>query len=193
METESDEYSLEAEISIPRLPVNSPGIAYVCFKRPEGTFPSATFNCELKFLVKEVDPSGGDDDPGYESEYQLEDIEVSICDFVQPTFANNFQQVWEELGTDFEVVETFALSTVKTIPDAITELSEYLGMQPADRSEKALPNKNKHILYLAGKFLGGVKLAARARMKQDPDSVNIELTVRSTDEDISTAIATCVV
>lgn len=193
MESESEDYTLESEIPIRQLPVNTPGIAYVCFKRPEGSFPTATFSCELKFLVKEVDSSGEPEEFGYESEYQLENIETNICDFVQPIFVNNFEQVWEELGDDAEITETFELSTVKTLQDAITELSEFLGMQPVDKSEKVPVGKSKHSLFLSGKFLGGVKLAARALMVQAPEGVKIKFIVRSTDAEISSAIATCLV
>jgi len=43
---------------------------------------------------------------------------------------------------------------------------------------------------LAGKFVGGIKVLVRARMKQDSDNVMIEMTARSTNLDISAAIAT---
>jgi coatomer protein complex subunit gamma len=69
-----------------------PGVAYVAFKRTDTTiYPSgewslavvghiaysvvtftATFSCNLKFIVKDCDPATGEPDAeGYEDEYQV--------------------------------------------------------------------------------------------------------------------------
>jgi len=194
VESSSDEFTLESEISIPSLPAHAPGVAYVCFRRPTSSYISGGFSCILKFLVKSIDPSTGlPEDSGYEDEYQLEEIEVNTADYMQKMFVANFGQQWEELGPDVEVVETSSFTTpsMKTLADAVTSISDYLGMQPADKSEQVASNKNKHVLYLAGKFLG-VKVLARARMKQETDGVSMELAVRSADPEISTAIVSYV-
>ena len=45
---------------------------------------SASFSCTLKFVVKDCDPTTGeaDDDEGYEDEYVLEDLDLSVADHV---------------------------------------------------------------------------------------------------------------
>lgn len=34
---------------------------------------------------------------------------------MQKTFINNFKEKWEQLGDEFEVIETYALSTMKNL------------------------------------------------------------------------------
>jgi hypothetical protein len=45
----------------------------------------ATIPATLKFTVKDCDPTTGepDSDEGYSDDYQLEDIDISVSDFVQ--------------------------------------------------------------------------------------------------------------
>ena len=69
-----------------------PGTIYVCMRRvPQededgdvDPYPTGSFGCEMKFLVKDVlDPSTGEYDPdGYEEEYPVEDVEVATSDFM---------------------------------------------------------------------------------------------------------------
>jgi coatomer protein complex subunit gamma len=66
--------------------------------------------------VKEVDPSSGEvEESGTEDEYQLEDIEITIADFMRKTLVTNFQEKWDEIGDEFEAVETYSLSTMKNL------------------------------------------------------------------------------
>jgi hypothetical protein len=63
-------------------------------------------------------------------------------------------------------------------------------MQACERSDQVPAKKTKHILYLSGNFLGGIHVLARARMKfVEGAGVQMELTVRSTNDDVSTLIA----
>jgi len=193
MESETYEFSVENIIPIATLPVNTPGIAFVCMKKSEGSYPIATFSNLLKFIVKDVDTTTGEpDEHGNEDEYQLEDLEIGICDYIQKLTINNFQQVWDELGEDYQHTENLSvpLAQGKSIQDTVNDVCEFFGMQPIDHSEKVTPKKKKHVLFLAGKFVGGIKVLVRARMKQDSDNVMIEMTARSTNLDISAAIAT---
>ena len=50
----------------------------------EPTLVSASFSCTLKFVVKDCDPTTGDadEDEGYEDEYVLEDLDLSVADHV---------------------------------------------------------------------------------------------------------------
>eukprot|EP01102_Stenamoeba_stenopodia_P007090 TRINITY_DN1980_c3_g1_i1.p1 TRINITY_DN1980_c3_g1~~TRINITY_DN1980_c3_g1_i1.p1 ORF type:complete len:879 (-),score=208.25 TRINITY_DN1980_c3_g1_i1:193-2829(-) len=192
MEPESSDFTVETEIPAPKLIYQVPGVIYALVALPGGSYPTGTFSNTLKFVVKEIDTASGEaEEEGREDEYQIEDIEVSTCDYIQKRVVTNFQEDWESLGEDAQAVETMALSTMKTLQDAVNEISEFLGMQPVDQSEKVPANKQKHILYLAGTFVGGIPVLARARMKlESTGGVSMELTVRSTDPDISASVAT---
>jgi len=85
----------------------------------------------------------------------------------------NFAAAWEELGPTNELVifetlktfnsfqfspclfqeETYALSSVKTLDEAVKNIIQYLGLQPCERSDKIQEGKSSHTLFLAGKTL----------------------------------------
>nr|XP_028573294.1 coatomer subunit gamma-1-like [Podarcis muralis] len=112
---------------------------------------------------------------------QLEDIEVTIADHIQRVLKPNFGAAWEEVGDEFEKEETFTLSTVKTLEEAVGNIVKFLGMQPCERSDKVPENKNSHALYLAGVFRGGHDLLVRSRLVLT-DTVTMQVTARSGEE-----------
>src|SRR5204863_4172523 len=78
---------------------NPPGIVYVSFTRDSPQeYAIATFQCLLKFISKELDPSTGEPEKdGYEDEYQLEELELSAGgDYIIPSYAN-FSAEWDRL------------------------------------------------------------------------------------------------
>lgn len=105
-------------IPIPKLTsMNSPGIVYVCFARDEpNEYTLGTFQCTLKFISKELDPTSGDpEEEGYEDEYQLEEVELGAGgDYIVPNFTN-FSSEWDRLRSESTATETFALSAMDSI------------------------------------------------------------------------------
>lgn len=105
-------------IPIPSLTaVTSPGIVYVSYTResPED-YPIASFQCILKFISKELDPSTGEpEEEGYEDEYQLEEVELSAGgDYIIPSYAS-FDSEWKKLESGSSATETFALSAMESL------------------------------------------------------------------------------
>ena len=116
----SEEEILEEEFIVPapKLTTNEPGIVYVTFKNLGGefSFPITSFTNVLKFTSKEIDPTTGEpEEGGYEDEYQVEDLELTGSDYVVPTFAPSFDDVWEQSGAGEEASETLVLSNMKGI------------------------------------------------------------------------------
>jgi coatomer subunit gamma len=93
----------------------SPGIVYVSFTRDTpDTFAMASFQCTMKFLSKEVDPSTGEpEEDGFPDEYSLEELELAAADYIVPSYAS-FQSEWDKL-TDATATETFSLSAMENI------------------------------------------------------------------------------
>lgn len=59
---------------------------------------------------------------------------------------------WEESSEVYhELEDTFALTDSSSLQDSINNIISFLGMQPADRSEKVPEGKSSHTLFLAGK------------------------------------------
>uniref|UniRef100_A0A8C8DRM1 Coatomer subunit gamma n=1 Tax=Oryzias sinensis TaxID=183150 RepID=A0A8C8DRM1_9TELE len=143
------------------------------------------FNCCTYFeMGKDCDPNTGEpDDDGYDDEYVLEDLEVTVADHIQKVLKPNFGAAWEEVGDEFEKEETFALASVRTLDEAVNNIISFLGMQPCERSEKVPENKNSHVLFLAGVFRGGHDVLVRARLAL-ADGVTMQVTVRSSEETV---------
>uniref|UniRef100_A0A9L0IE44 Coatomer subunit gamma n=1 Tax=Equus asinus TaxID=9793 RepID=A0A9L0IE44_EQUAS len=143
---------------------------------------ACTFSCMMKFTVKDCDPTTGEtDDDGYEDEYVLEDLEVAVADHIQKVMKLNFEAAWDEVGDEFEKEETFTLSTIKTLEEAVGNIVKFLGMHPCERSDKVPDNKNTHTLLLAGVFRGGHDILVRSRLLL-LDTVTMQVTARSSEE-----------
>lgn len=63
---------------------------------------TATFGATLRFVVKDCDPNTGepDSEDGYDDEYMLEDMEITLADQIQKTKKSNFQAVWDAADTE---------------------------------------------------------------------------------------------
>jgi len=115
----STETNLTEDFIIP-LPslssATSPKIVYVSFTRdsPE-EYASGSFQCVLKFVSKELDPSTGEpEEDGYEDEYQLEEVELGAGDYIIPTYVT-FSSEWDRLRGGASATETFSLSAMESL------------------------------------------------------------------------------
>uniref|UniRef100_A0A8C0BQV9 Coatomer subunit gamma n=1 Tax=Buteo japonicus TaxID=224669 RepID=A0A8C0BQV9_9AVES len=180
----SDAYDVICCIPAPSLAYNQPGMCYTLVQIPQDdpTAVACTFSCTMKFTVRDCDPNTGvPEEDGYDDEYVLEDLEVTVSDHIQKVLKPNFAAAWEEVGDDFEKEETFALSSIKTLDEAVNNIIKFLGMQPCERSDKVPENKNSHTLYLAGVYRGGCDVLVRSRLALG-DGVTMQVTVRSKEE-----------
>ena len=118
MVPQSEDNGLVEDFIIP-LPSlsDSPGIVYVSFTRERpGVYAIASFQCTLKYLSKEVDPSTGvPEEEGYEDEYQIEEVELSAGgDYIVPSYAS-FGSEWDRLQSAPSATETFSLSAMESL------------------------------------------------------------------------------
>ncbi|XP_076814835.1 coatomer subunit gamma-2-like isoform X1 [Clavelina lepadiformis] len=176
------------------LKYNQPGVTYACVAIPEEdpTEVTTTLSCVMKFVVKDCDPNTGEaDDDGYEDEYPLEDVDITVADHVHKVIKPNFGAAWEEVGDENELEDTYALSTVNTLQDAVKNIVKYLGMQACDRSDNVPEGKSAHTLTLAGVYRGGHSVLARAKLVLK-DGVTMQLTVRSSDDVAAQVITSAV-
>lgn len=65
----------------------------------------------------------------------------------------NWAAAWEEAANLCELEDTYALTSMRTLQEATTNIVQFLGLQPADRSERVPEGKSSHTLYLAGKLI----------------------------------------
>ncbi|KAF8578751.1 coatomer subunit gamma [Ramaria rubella] len=170
-------------ITIPQLTAaDSPGIVYASFTRDDPTeYTLASFQCTLKFISKELDPSSGEpEDEGYEDEYQLEEVELGAGgDYIVPSYTN-FSAEWDRLRTGSTATETFALSAMDSIKAAVDSIIEILNMEPLGGTEQP-SSASVHTLQLSGLVTGGGgKILVRSRMTYSSgQGVTLELGVRA--------------
>ena len=146
-------YQELATIPCDRLPHKEPGVCYMVLKTPEDASECfETVSPLMKFTVKDCDPDTGepDSDEGYDDEYQLEDLEIGFGDFIQRVNKTNFRNAWEDLGEENELEDTYELSAMKSLPEAVKQILQHLGMQPCERSDKVPDGKSAHQLLMAG-------------------------------------------
>lgn len=163
---------------------NSPGIIYVSFTRENpGEYAMASFQCLLKFVSKEVDPSTGEpEEEGYEDEYQLEETELAVADYVIPSYVT-FASEWDRMRGGASATETFSLSSMDSMKAACDSIIEILNMTPLGGTADP-QSATVHTLQLSGMVVGGGgKVLVRCRMTfSKAQGVTLELGVRAEQE-----------
>ncbi|KAM5535823.1 hypothetical protein V8D89_010441 [Ganoderma adspersum] len=169
-------------IPIPALTsATSPNVVYVSFTRdsPE-EYVQASFQCILKFVSKELDPSTGEPEAeGYEDEYQLEETELAAADYIIPSYVT-FASEWDRMRGGVSLTETFSLPAMESLKAACKSVTEILNMQPLGGSEEP-QQPTVHTLQLSGLVGGGGgKVLVRCRMTYSKaQGVTLEVGVRS--------------
>lgn len=192
-----EEFEVLREVPIARLPYSETHSTYVLLRLPLTlAATTGTFGATLKFLVKDCDPTTGqpDSDEGYDDEYILEDIEVSLSDHMRRVTKGNFASAWEEastgltgeLPTQFELEDTYSLSG--NLEEAVKNIVRFMGMAPCERSDRVPEGRSAHTLLLSGIFRGGHEVLVRAKLALVGDGVTMQLTVRSTNPDVAELI-----
>jgi len=186
-------WELLAEVPCARLEYNVAGTIYLVLACPEDISECVTsIPTTLKFLVKDCDPVTGepDSDEGYDDDYQLEDIDVAVSDYVMRAMKGNFGAAWEEIGEGNELSDTFTLP-MKTLDEAVKNIVLFLGLQPCERSDKVAEGKSSHTLMLSGVFRGGVEVLVKAKLALS-DGVAMQLMVRSEDPAVAELMTTAI-
>lgn len=189
-DSDSDGWCIVKELPIKSLTYNQSEVGYVLLSMPDDGRLTGAFNATLKFKVRDVDPSTGEPDSSefYDDVYSLEPFEISVTDYVLPTLpSGSFSTAWENLTNKYEVDETYALSNVNTLDDAVKNLVKCIGMIPCEHSDRVPDGRSSHTLLLSGMFRGGIPVLCQIRMALDPVdlTVTINLVVRSNDETVS--------
>jgi len=187
---EAEDYQEVCTIPATKLPYGVVAQTYVLFSYPEGTMPFGRMVASLNFVVKEIDPSTGDEEEeGFEDEYPLEDIYLSPQDFIHATKISNFRNKWEELDPETEIADEYGIGVRDSLQDAVEAVVETLGLAACEGTEAVPPNARSHVCLLHGKAVGGMEALARVNFGIDRNmEVAIKLTVRAANADMSEAL-----
>ena len=70
--------------------------------------------------------------------------ETKTCNLI------DFLAAWDELGPTNELEDTYELSSMKSLEEAVKNIVQSLGLQPCERSDKVQEGKSSHALLLSG-------------------------------------------
>ncbi|XP_053971097.1 coatomer subunit gamma [Hylaeus volcanicus] len=193
-------YTVVCEVTCPRLPYNEPGTTYTVLKYPEDVHASiTTIPTTLRFTARDCDPVTGEPDAeqGYNDEYMLEDLEVTLADQVRGIGSRglDFNAAWDAaVAKEFaKLEETFALGpSVTSLEGAIQSLTGFLGLDAVERSNRVQSGATSHNLLLSGIFRGGKEILARARLALSGSQVTMQLSVLCQDPDVAELIVSSV-
>ncbi|KAI9222398.1 adaptin N terminal region-domain-containing protein [Blastocladiella britannica] len=163
-----------------------PARVFVAFQRAPGSAPVVSFATSLKYVVKDCDPVTHEPDSaeGYNDEYSLEEVDLSLSDYVLPTAVPDFSAAWSNLAA--EQIQTFQVPNT-TLAASVATVTSLLGMQPLEGSASVPRDRAAHVLVLGGVMLGGFPVLVRVRMAADPaaSSVAMEVAVRSSVAEVA--------
>jgi len=189
-------WKVVATIPLPSLPYSQVASTYLLLSMPEEGNVTGSFSAVLKFQVRDVDPTTGEpeSDDFYDDTYALENLDITLSDHIQAVPKPNFSNNWDQLGQDNEFDETYALSELHTIPDAVKKLQEYLGLAPCEHTEKVPDGKSSHTLFMSGVFRGGHDVLAKIKLVLDPvdQTVTMNIGVRSEDSTLSELVGSAI-
>mmetsp|Transcript_32897 Transcript_32897/g.53731 ORF Transcript_32897/g.53731 Transcript_32897/m.53731 type:complete len:748 (+) Transcript_32897:1-2244(+) len=188
MDCEMEGLEEEGGIPIKDLKSGESKSAYVTFAKDPDSFLTGSAACVLCFTMKEVDKDTGEpEEDGTEDEYQLEEVVLNICDFIEPYEVANFHKDWDDVGELEQHADTFALSAFKSLQAAADEIVGFLGMEPHNNSKTVPPKSKQHTVLLVGRLCTDPvsKLLVKAKVFFSTDNVvTLEFMIRGGDENI---------
>lgn len=169
-------------------------------------------------MVKDCDPNTGlpDSEEGYDDEYMLEDLEITVADQIQKNKKSNFTVAWDSAATEskrspakfnsiflvanlvvvllsdwVEVEDTYALSAVNTLQEAVNTILKFLGLASANMTEKVAEGVHTHTLLCSGSFRNSHDILVRSKLALS-DGVTMQLTVRSTHDEVAELVTSAI-
>jgi coatomer protein complex subunit gamma len=195
-DSDSEVFNASGEIACEQVKYGETKNCFTILERnAEASLAPSHFNCELRFTVVQVDSASGEEmGDTFEEEYPLENLEIAAADFMAKVAVPDFRKAWDNIGSDHEILEKFALQ-FKTLEDAVVAIIDFLGMQPCDGTAtvKAATAGKPHMLHLSGVFVKGHQVLSRAQISmQAGGGVVLKIAVRSDDADVSRMVADCI-
>ncbi|QEL62320.1 hypothetical protein CJJ09_004495 [Candidozyma auris] len=174
-------YEEEFTLPLAELKPEQTGSTYVSFNTPAIGDDDllAAFGNTLIYTSKDTIDEEGNIDPadeGIEDEYQIDDLEVTAGDFIQPMYNSNFTSIFDQLPESEGSVVT--IGGVSNLENAVNKLKKSLNAMPLDGSDYVPADSTAHVLKLLGKDLWGGKVGVSVRLAQTQGKVVAKLQVK---------------
>ncbi|XP_073971109.1 coat protein (coatomer) gamma [Rhodnius prolixus] len=192
----SEGWRIVKEVPCPRLPYSETHSAYVILQYPEVLQLTVTnFGATLRFIVKDCDPATGipDSDEGYDDDYMLEDVEVSISDQMEKVNMDKdmFERAWESSESSYsESEDIYNLPGMSSLDQAVTKVVKFLGLEPVSLGK--VQERTSFTLSLPGIFRGGTEFLIRAKLAMGANGVSMQFTARSSSPEVAELICAAV-
>lgn len=199
-------FEIACTIPIEELKPNVQAPTYVALRATDGLV-TCEMSCFLDFDVFTYDAASGDVDPdGYKDQYELNDLEITLADFLSkyrqlvPTTVltgSEFARLWEsdkfKSENGGEVVERYALS-FKTVPLSLHKITTFFDMDAFDGTDKitANPPPKSHTLLLAGFYGGEFLVAIKCLFAELNGGITVEISVRSENKELAELLASSI-
>jgi coatomer protein complex subunit gamma len=142
--------------AISKLDNGQNGSAYIMLRKVGANEENAgaltgNFECALHFTCKEEG-----DDLGYEDDYPIERVKITVGDFIYPKAlpAGQHKSLFEQLASQGHETQAKLSLNFKTLEQAVDYLIGALNMEPCDKSQKVEDSRGLSLL-LSGTFVGG--------------------------------------
>ncbi|WLF78039.1 coatomer subunit gamma [Lodderomyces elongisporus] len=164
---DNEEYQEDFILPISELKPDEVGVVYVSFSTPslaDGDILSA-FGNTVAYTNRDLDDEGQVDpsDDGWSDEYQIDDLELSAGDFINPLYNSNFTAIFDSLPSEQDSTTGY-IGNVDTMEKAVNVLKTRLNMMALDGSDYVSNDSNSHSLKLLGKDVWGGKVGASIRL-----------------------------
>jgi len=161
----------------------------------EGTID---FNATLRFTVKEtVDDEELEYEEGYEDEYELNNVEIEMKDFVKGIDRLSHKQFKEAFlvlsqNKANQIKKKFTLS-LPTIQAAVAAVVDKMGLKGVEFSDQVAEDAAQAMVNLAGYHISGAKIYARVGFKVSEDRngrkrVVMQIGITSEDTELPSAL-----
>ena len=148
---------------------------------------TANIGASLRFTVKEEG-----DDLGFEDDYPVENVKISVGDYVYPKMlpAGQHKSAWELLQAQGVEAQAKLSLNFKTLEQAVDYLVQNLNMEPCDKTGKVEDSRG-HSLLLSGTFVGGNMTLVKALVGMVPNQTCIacRLTCRAKNAAVCNVVA----
>lgn len=90
-----------------------------------------------------------------------------------------------------EAEDTFALSTVSTIQEAVNSILKFLALGPSQNTETVPEGTHTHTLLCSGTFKNGADILLKAKLAL-ADGVTMNLIVKTTEPDVADLVISAI-
>ncbi|KAI9273686.1 coatomer gamma subunit appendage platform subdomain-containing protein [Sporodiniella umbellata] len=158
--------------SIPTLPFNTLGSLFVVYEHQHpNDLITASFHCQLRFSVKRTQEAI------LEDEYQLENVQLSLQDYLKPIRIDDFDATFDSFST-FGQTHHFHFLTTSTLQTACTALIRLLALQPL-RDTALVRHPERHTLLLSGITLTEETVLVQAHLDCNSASLSASVCIRT--------------